>query len=339
MNIQEHTERLSRYKEARDSAVDWILNLQREDGVIGPIEEGGYFYRLPWTLAHVGKTEAAYKFLWWFRKKYPSFSNKQTAVALLGNYATQYTYLISNLICGTHLMMQFDLSSSLLGLLARYKDPMSGGYVNCNNTLGPSDRIDAWISAQAGLAFIYTGRIEEAIQVGNFLENIYIQQPDISTELFFAYRRTTQSLFSHSEQGKASSVSIHNQKARQWFFAPGLIAAFLVKLYQATNQIVYLELAENYQNFVQNCSEQQFNGIEVCKTGWSASLLYQETGKPEYFNWAIRVGDYFVDSQANDGRWKDDRYNPSTTGQDIALTAQDILWLDASIAALSTKEY
>lgn len=327
--------KLAAYKLARDRANDWLLSLQNPDGSVGSPYEGAYYYRLPWTWAVTGKTDAAHQFVGWLREHMLADGGDLRGEYPLGEYAGHYTYLVANLVYGAHLLGDLDIAQSGVRVLMRYQDPISGAFSNANPDLTPSDWIEAWISAQAGLAFLMVGRIRVAEQVGNFLQLVFEVQPQLSQRLHFVYDRSSQRLVERSSERDEDAYAIYVDRPRQWFFVPGLISAFLVRLYQATNRSRYLSLSREYQDFVQGCSDKQFDGIEVCKTGWAAALLYEVTGDTRYRDWAIRVGDYFTDTQQEDGRWVDDRYSPSTLGQDIALTSQDILWIDAIAGALS----
>ena len=331
----ELAEKIEEYREARNKATSWLLSLKNIDGSIGPVTEGCFYYRIPWTLSVVGETGSAQKFTYWFRKNMVAPSGELWGKYPLGNYQSHYTYLLGNVICGTHLMGEYDISQSCKNALMRFFDMVSGGFSNALPSYAASNLIETWISAQAGLACLIVGETGIAERVGDFLQLTLDMQPDFPNKLYFVYDQSSQQLV-NSISGEESSIFIDSNKGRQYFFAPGLIAGFLVRLFQQTRKINYLELAEKYQGFVQNCSDKQFNGIEVCKTAWGASLLYQVTRDHRYLDWAIKVGDYFARTINEDGYWRDDRFNSSTLGQDIALTAQNILWIDSAKCACAT---
>jgi hypothetical protein len=60
--------KLELYQEACRKGTDWLLQLANEDGSIGPVRDGLYYYRLPWPLALMGEQAAACRNLDWIRK-------------------------------------------------------------------------------------------------------------------------------------------------------------------------------------------------------------------------------------------------------------------------------
>lgn len=331
-------EKLSSYRISRDKATQWLLSLQSSNGSLGPSDEGAYYYRIPWTFAVVGEAEAASRFMGWLRANQLTQSGELRGLFPLGAYTSHYSYIMANLVCGAHLLGEFDMAQRGIDVLRRFADPISGGFSNAQPDLNASPRIETWISAQVGLAFMLVGNLDTAERVGEFLIRSYDLQPDISQQLYFVYNKTDQALVTDGEGQDQPSISIRKDLGRQWFYAPGMISGFLVCLYKATNRQRYLEYAQKYQDFVQSCSPKQFDGIEVCKTGWGAALLYGVTSADSYLEWSVRVGDFFVGTQQPDGRWPDDRYSPSTLGQDIALTAQNVIWLHSIMYALTVRK-
>ena len=57
MNDQLKT-KLEGYRRAQRKGVDYILQHRNEDGSIGPVEEGFFYYRTPWALVLSGEPEA-----------------------------------------------------------------------------------------------------------------------------------------------------------------------------------------------------------------------------------------------------------------------------------------
>src|SRR5260221_2216453 len=110
-------EKLAIYKSARDRATQWLLSLQHTDGSIGPVEEGAYYYRLPWTLTVVGETESAHRFVQWLRTHMLTSSGELHGKLPLGGWAGDYTYLIGNLVCGAQIMGEFDIAQAGIKVL------------------------------------------------------------------------------------------------------------------------------------------------------------------------------------------------------------------------------
>ena len=47
--------KIARYEEVKRSGVDFILEHENPDGSFGPVENGFFFYRLPWTFLVAGE--------------------------------------------------------------------------------------------------------------------------------------------------------------------------------------------------------------------------------------------------------------------------------------------
>lgn len=327
-------EKIDQYVATRDKANAWLLSLQNVDGSVADPKQGVFYYRLLWTWAVTGETVAAHQLLKWFKRNLFTSDGDLSLKYLSVEDKEHYTYLMSNIAYGANLLQEIDVAHACIRVLKRFQDQQSGGFSNSTRYLTANDWIESWITAQVGLAHLIVGHLETAERVGNFLQLVFDRQPNITKCLYFVFDRSTQQLILKANKPDATYlIDVH--RGRQYFFGPGLISGFLVRLYQATGKNQYLQLARAYQNFVQSCSPKQFDGIEVCKTGWGAALLYQVTLDEKYLNWAIRVGDYFINSQSKDGRWVDDRFSPSNMNQDIALTAQNVLWIDSIATAIA----
>lgn len=78
----------------------------------------------------------------------------------------------------------------------------------------------------------------------------------------------------------------------------------------------------------------QFEFPQVCKSSWGSSLLYQITGEEQYLDWTIRMGDWYVAGQREDGRWTFDR---KRSGELIELTLEFVMHLDTLISGLASR--
>jgi hypothetical protein len=226
----------------------------------------------------------------------------------------------------------FDISYGILDILKKYQS-RNGGFSNSNQNLQPIDWQESWISAQIGMAYLLAGDVRTANDVGQFLLDVWDKQPCIDKKLYYCYNPNKDELILEAEQPSIAYI-LEKQEPRQCFWVPGLISAFLGQLYLTTKNVIYLDYAKKYQDFVQSCTPKQFEGIEVCKTGLGSAVMYEITKEQRYLDWSIKVGDYFVRTQREDGCWVDDRFNPSTVEKDIAITDQQALWLHYIVGSL-----
>ena len=83
--------------------------------------------------------------------------------------------------------------------------------------------------------------------------------------------------------------------------------------------------------------ECQFQSMQVCKSGWGSGLLYVATREARYQDWTVRLGDWFVEHQLEDGRWENTKHltpNP-TVSNNIEITAEFVMHLANIISYLS----
>ena len=85
-------------------------------------------------------------------------------------------------------------------------------------------------------------------------------------------------------------------------------------------------------------TERQFEVMQVCKSAWGGGLLYAATKEPTYRDWTIRMGDWFVANQNDDGHWENSHYlDPHPLlPSNLAITAEFIVHVDTIVGALSS---
>lgn len=334
-------DKISLYKKTKEKGVKWLLAQRNEDGSFVPAQEGMHYFRVPWALAVSGRTAEAASLVEWIRK------NMWTDGDFTGKYPRPhgkwggafYIYINANIILGAHLLRQFDISIPAMEFLIKnYHDNENGGFFNNIENTGADGEKEICHSSQGGISALMTGHIETARKVAHFLKKVYDAQLELPDRLYIYYS-TKKGLitdFNNTPEERRNYV-IEAQEPRQMYFAPGIAAAFLVRLYMVTKNIEYLELAKKYQKFAMGCTERQFEVPQVCKTGWGSALLYQVTKEEKYKEWTIRVGDYYVASQFEDGHWENiEPHKEPQIEINVRVTAEFIVHVDNIIGALST---
>src|SRR5207253_2510532 len=132
----------------------------------------------------------------------------------------------------------------------------------------------------------------------------------------------------------------NSQEVREYHYNGGIAAAFLAQLYMRTSDSAWLDLAHRYQRFSMYSTPDQFETKQVCKSAWGAGLLAIITGDTEYRVWTVRLGDWFVEQQEDDGSYINSLYlNPSPTlGERIEITAEFAVHLDTVLGALGATQ-
>ena len=326
--------RLARYAETKRRGADWLLEQMNADGSIGDRADGFRFYRTPWAFTVAGETAAALSICGWIRDHMlmatGDFDNGLRVVT------DAYAYRNATLVYGAHLARQFDLSTRGLNFVLTMQDPISGGFTNDVNADGtPGDVMDIPYACGCGLACLALGHLPEAQSVHGFLERIWKSQCELPERLYYAWSRRNQALITELSGPNLWYLVEAQEPRKQRWTVGGIAAAFLCRLHMVDPDPMYVDLARQYMKFSMESTRRQFDYAQVCKSGWGASLLYQTTGEVHYRDWALRVGDWFSDTQRPDGSWAWDS-NP-TRGQTIELTAEFVAHIDTIIGCLASR--
>jgi hypothetical protein len=325
---------MDRYAETKRRGTNWLLQQAHADGSIGEPTDGFRFYRVPWTFTVAGETAAAIALCGWIRNHMlmPD-GNFDNGLRLLTD---AYAYRNATLVYGAHMARQFDISSRGLEFVLRLQDPRSGGFANDLHSDGtPGDEMDIPYACGCGLACLALGRIKEAQSVHRFLQRIWLAQPELPERLYYAWSRDHQGLITDTHGTDIWYVVEAQAVRKQRWTVGGIAAAFLCRLHMIDPQPHYVDLAREYMAFSMMCTPHQFDYAQVCKSGWGAALLYQITGDSVYRDWTVRVGDWFAETQRDDGSWAWEP-NPSL-GQTIELTAEFIAHIDTIIGCLGSR--
>ena len=327
--------KLEQYRQTQRKGVDYILQHANPDGSIGPTEKGFFYYRTPWALATGGANESALRLCAWIREH--QFGENGDFVGVSPRpLDDHYLYTNALFVVGAQMLQQFDLARRGMDYMLTLWDPLSGGFYNYvadGNGTEHSDKEDIPFNCGVGLACLMTGELDAAERVAMWLQRMWSLQADLPDRLFFVYSAEHQALITDFPAEEAKVHVLEAQQPRQRFTVGGIGAAFLARLYQARPRPQYLALAREYQAFSHNQTAQQFDVAQVCKVGWGAALLYQITGEDVYKEWAIKVADYFVETQFADGHWINNE--PLPDGQpEIEIGSEFLVYLDVIVASL-----
>lgn len=331
--------RLDRFRKAAYKGRDWLLQFANPDGSIGPVQERLFYYRLPWTLALVGEIGTAHLLLGWIRDHMISAAGEFAGISPQGIFAERYgSYPLACLLMGTSMLQRYDLVYPCLPALERWQDPETGGFRNGRSELETDTRQEIFPTAQGGMACLQVGNLQAAMRAGSWLERLWKAQPDPEHRLFHVYS-TVEGLINAGPEEEEALYITRKDDPWQHHFNGGIAAAFLTQFHMATKHVKWLDLAKSYQAFSMTTAECQFESKQVCKSGWGAGLLYVATGDPAYARWTVRLGDWFVDEQLEDGHWENTPYwNPQPTVADnIEITAEFVMHLANLISYLSER--
>ena len=317
---------MSRFKEARDKGVRYLMQHIHEDGSFGDPTLGvTEYYKVPAALMVAGESAAASRLLSWIRE------NGLTPDGDFGprpaNEMDSYYYIYHNawVIKAAQRMGQFDLSQRGMEFIMDFWDPESGGFYSSPTERGMDTKEDLWVVAGAGWCAIYTGMLDVAEGVGNWMRRMMDAQPNYPEEMYTVYSQKTGLITEVLDGDDFRYVLTRDESRDQSFFHPGIAAGFLTRLYKATGEPEWLSLAREYMRFADHVDDYHFSLLRAGKLGWAASIMYTLTGEQKYRDMAIRVGDNLIETQTDEGFWETKLGN-GVPGNDA--TAELIVWLD-----------
>lgn len=316
---------VNRFREARDRGGDFLANIQDEDGSMPGFEQGAdAYWGMPIALQVSGHSDSSNRLLQHIRE------NGFTSEGDIGPSQRSdlaYAYPISWIVEGAHRLGQFDLSQRGMDFIMRSWDSESGGFYSNFSQRSEDGKQDLWITSACGRAALYTGRIEVARAVGMWFERLMELQPNYPAQMFTVYSRSV-GLHSEPSAGDDPNRYILNMNATtdERFFNPGISGGFLARLYMATGENKWLDLAKEYMMCADIASEYLYTILRAGKTGWAAALLYTLTGESKYRDMAVRIGETLLRTQAEEGYWSGIDSVESTPM--LNRTAEMVVWLD-----------
>ena len=318
---------MNRFSDARDRCGAFLLRQIRNDGRFGDPTLGiTEYYKVPSALLVCGFSAAANKLLDWIRRNefLPNGDFGPRPETDLNSY--YYTYYNTWVIKGACRNGAFDIANRGMDFLLTYQDSSSGGFYSHLTKNLTSNEQDLWVVSGIGWASIYTGRLDIAKGIGNWLQEIMISQPNYPSELWTVFDAKI-GLITEVKNGDDFRYVLTRDESRdQSFYHPGIAAGFLCQLYMATEESKWLDLAQEYMLFCEYVGDYHFKLLRAGKVGWAAGLLYTLTKQNKYLDMAIKVGDNLIDKQLDSGAWPWLMSGQIVPHNDI--TAEMTVWLD-----------
>jgi hypothetical protein len=291
------------YQRAIDRGIAWLLEQQNADGSMDPVEGGiGGYYKVPYAFSLTGNVPAGVRLLDWVRENnFAADGDFKGRSPRLGPHGIYYHYANSWMVCGAERLGQFDISRPAGQFVMSLQDD-SGGFPTAGPEAKPGDPIDLMSTPIAGLACLWVGATEAAQRAGDLLVQMLDEQPMPEERLYFIRDANGLVVDYPPEEATQHVVDVTGEK--QWYFITGACAALLVRLCRATSGSRYLRAAQQYIEFCTRCGPDRYSTPQSGKAGWGSALLYGLTGDEQYATIARTVGDYLVESQQEDGTWR-----------------------------------
>ena len=331
---------IRRGEDARRAGLDFLLRSIRDDGSVARTDARVTWYRVPWALAVGGETAAAHRVLAWIERECLDERGAFTGGLDLDpdlNH-TSNTYAETCLAYGAMLLRRFDVARGLMAAARAGFDAETGGVWMDRRYVQANSGQLLFLTSQYGMSAAITGLVDEARQVGVWLERLWNAQPDLPNRLFTIWRRDGGLLTDLSTGENPKHVVDVAGDEQQFHYNGGIAAAALTHIWMVTGENRWLELAQKYQQYSIDSTPLQFNTRQVCKSAWGAGLLSLATGTDVYRDWLIGMVDWFVGLQRTDGTWTNTpSLDPNPTeSRLVEIAAEFVVHLDTAIAALAT---
>lgn len=317
---------MRRFKEARNKGCAYLLARQRPDGGFGDLELGvTEYYKVPAAYLVCGESNAANRLLHWIRRNgmTPDGDFGPRPIQALGDY--YYSYYNSWVVIGAQRLGQFDLSQKGMDFLVGFRDRESGGFYSSLTERGADTVEDLWVVSGCGQAALYAGRMDVAEGVGRWMQTLMDGQPNYPEVMYTVYSRAQGVITEPDPADEIRYVLRNVSEGDQYFFHPGIAGGFLARLYQATGEKEWLELAKRYMVFAERATDHLLGLLRAGKVCWAASVLYTLTSGQKYKDLAVKIGDKIIAQQNPDGSWG--RVG-NTEAPNSDATAEMVVWLD-----------
>jgi len=198
---------------------------------------------------------------------------------------------------------RFEIVHPLLSFVAKYHDETSGGFFQ--KTAGSQQRKgvqEVMTTGLAGLACLWGGHLDIAEKTGQWMENLYQAQPNLSKGLYFVWDSRS-GLVTEFPKEESKSFMIDARETQQRYYQYGIAAAFLSSLSAATGVKKWLALADEFLKSSKHCREDVYREPQSGKIGWGAAWTYRLTNNPEDLRIAQEVASGLGALQSEHGWW------------------------------------
>ena len=100
---------------------------------------------------------------------------------------------------------------------------------------------------------------------------------------------------------------------------------FLTRLYTATGETRYLDGARRAFDFFHKLQENAWTNYASCKTMWAGAELFRITGEPAFAETAVRLLDYYCETQSPSGGWVHKLWYDDASAQTLEWSSDIVL--------------
>jgi hypothetical protein len=302
-------------------AVEFQLKYQQPDGAFtwpGFVKDA--YHKQPYSWSIAGRLDRAHKLLNWVK------ANTLQPDGQLRDYNGD-VYKQSWFFQGVHRMGRFDISHPVMNFLLSCQAPC-GGFPHFAKDKLLRSLATAWM----GVSALYFGRLDVARKVGECCISMLDQQPD-DKKFYFCMTRDGK-LVTPALDPKAQCVDY--SKPNQCYWEIGLPWMLMGRLYQATGEARYLDLAKRFFDLKLRCYKDNFSNVGSGKSSLAAALHYLNTGDTRARDAVLTFLEFLLQTQYLEGGWRGET-EPDTLLIYIDHAAEYNVWIQEDVAILASK--
>lgn len=287
---------------AANRGAGWLLALQQANGSLEGARTISAYYKAPFALTVTGHNAEAERLFDYIQRSFLKADGDLDGAGV--DWFEKYrTYAHAWLAIAALMRGRFEIAHPLLRTLVTYYDPQTGGFfATRQGSLEREGNQEIMTTSLAGLACLWQGRLDLATRTGQWLNNVYNAQPDLSRGLYEVWHSRT-GLITDFPESDAKAFLVDARQREQWYFQYGISAAFLASLSAATQEKDWLALARKFLAASKHCRGDVYSRPASGKIGWGAAWCYRLSGEEADRKLATTVTGNLRTLQNSDGSW------------------------------------
>jgi len=329
--VKAETESGSEALASAERGARWLLALVQPDGSLARGNRLSAYYKTPFALTITGHVTQAERMLDYVAARFLG-SDGDLDGSGVEWYERFRIYPHAWLACAAMTRGRFEMARSLVRVLLAHHDQKTGGFfATAEGAVRRAGPQEIKTTSMAGLACLWTGRRDIALETGRWLENLYNAQPNLKRGLYQVWH-SQRGLVSDFPADDAIAYFVDARRPRQWYFQYGISAAFLASLSAAHGEKRWLSLAQNYLRASRHCHEDVYRTPLSGQIGWGSAWTYRLSRDPEDCGLAREVIRGLLSMQNQDGSWV-----PSGAGGQPAADPEPLIDVTAEFTALQAS--
>ncbi|MFH0964463.1 MAG: hypothetical protein V2A58_10690, partial [Planctomycetota bacterium] len=219
-------------------------------------------------------------------------------------------------------------AQGLADYLVSQQDGRAGGFLSLGLDEKRPRQFDMLCTGMGALASLAAGRLTEARLAGDFLCEFLSKQPPDGKSFYTAADTEGNPIKDFPPESRLLYFLDASQGGQLYFFF-GTPAIFLAHLYGRFPEARYLDAARRLLELWEGCGENGCRSLGSGKCGCAAAHLFRVTGLQRYRCAAVRVAEYLMSVQSDEGSWPGGKVDPP-----VSISAEMIVWLSEILACV-----